>query len=258
MHWNDRGIILSIHKFDEQGAVVRVLTEHHGLHAGVDKYALSSRKRGMYQPGNLVEVEWKARLPEHLGTFRTELVEPLAAFVLDDIVKLSALQSGCNLLEQLLVERDPHTDVYDEFLGFLRVIRFEPDCPPAYVRFEFNLLRLLGFGLDLSSCAATGTRTDLTYISPRSGRAVSREAGEPWAEKLFRYPQFLRVEAQETAVSHEEILDGMRLCGYFLEHRAFSGKGGNLPRSRERLFQRCMQRLMPEEKPREQIVEYLG
>ncbi len=288
MHWNDRGIILSIHKFDEQGAVVRVLTEHHGLHAGVDKYALSSRRRGMYQPGNLVEVEWKARLPEHLGTFRTELIEPLAAFVLDDGLKLAALQSACALLEQLLVEHDPHPDVYEGFLGLLRAIRLDQNSLPSYVRFEFNLLKSLGFGLDVSRCVATGALDNLHYVSPKSGCAVSVEGAAGYEHRLLRLPSFLLSnsplagESQSvrdavggkkansphpnpppqggrgnfTEVLHSEILDGLRLCGYFLEHRAFSVKGGNLPRSRDRLFQRCVQRLMPEEKPRGQIVEY--
>jgi DNA repair protein RecO (recombination protein O) len=244
MHWSDRGVILSIHKFDEVGAVVRVLTATRGVCAGVDKYALSSRKRGTYQIGNLVEVEWKARLPEHLGTYRTELVEPLAAYVLDDALKLTALQSACEMLQMLLHERDPHPEIYDCMMAFLYAMRMDDEWLKSYVLFEFNLLTSLGFGLDLESCAATGMTQDLRYVSPKSGRAVSAEGAAGYENRLLKLPSFLLTTDHRPLTASLEILDGLRLCGYFLEARAFGAQDKTLPLARERFMKRCKQRLV--------------
>lgn len=394
MQITDRAILLTLTRYSEHAAVVHALTESHGLYSGLAKGALGKTHRGTFQPGNIVALTWKARLPEHMGTISAELAEPLAAHLMHDAQVLAALQSVAALITRLLPERMAYPalfrDVYallrmmtnsppreggqdrnairggqvqrlynqenityakqmrkaltpaefklwmhlkrhnregwkfrrqqpigpyivdfyqadagliieidggqhneseriaydkvrTEFLessGY-RILRFwnnevlkniegvmqvleqemrtsppgslrDPAPPhgggysspasllphwlPAYARFELDLLETAGYGLDLSQCAATGSMEELHYVSPRSGRAVSREAGMPYREKLFALPGFFLPNGRNSAISHAEMLDGLRLTGYFLESRALAAKGRKMPQARGRLM----------------------
>ncbi|MGC2415919.1 MAG: DNA repair protein RecO, partial [Stellaceae bacterium] len=174
------------------------------------------------------------RLPEHLGTFECELVEPHAARFLDDPDRLAALGAATALLLTALPEREPHGDLYRSFAGLLAALD-SGEWAQSYVKWECELLAGLGFGLDLGSCAATGATDDLAYVSPRSGRAVSREAGLPYHDKLLPLPDFLWRKAP---ASQADILAGLNLTQYFLLHHVLAPHGGKLPEARERLADR--------------------
>jgi DNA repair protein RecO (recombination protein O) len=241
MHWSDEAIVLSIKKHGESSAVMRVLAKTHGVYGGVVKGASSKSNRGILQSGNVVSVNWNARLSEHIGTFKAELLEPVAAYLMSDALKLSALSSACALIESAMPERHPYAKLYGEFRDLLERVKEADDWLTDYVRFELSVLAESGFGLDLSRCAATGTTENLMYVSPKSGRAVSREAGEPYKEKMLKLPEFLITpSAQAEEVS---ILDGLTLTGYFLEHWLLEPHRRRLPAARQRLIQTLQQTL---------------
>jgi DNA repair protein RecO (recombination protein O) len=189
--------------------------------------------RPLLQPGNLIRVTWRARLAEHLGGFNVELMEAHAARVLDDARALSAISTLVGLA-RLLPERDPHQGLYAAALGVLRSLDHAELWPPLLVRWELQLLGDLGFGLDLTECAATGADVDLAYVSPRSGRAVSRDAGQPYCSKLLKLPAFLLDD--EAAASNADILSGLALTGHFLERDVLAPHGLVMPQARERLI----------------------
>jgi DNA repair protein RecO (recombination protein O) len=183
----------------------------------------------MLQPGNTVRVTWRARLDEHLGHYQ---VEPLrlhgasqlaASYVVYGITHLAAL---C----RLLAERDPHPELYEQLLELLELFEEPLIAAAAMVRFELQILAELGFGLDLESCAATGTMNDLGYVSPKSGRAVSRLAAEPWQDRMFRLPAFL---SAEVVPSSEDIADAFRLTGFFIARRVLEPRGLTFADARE-------------------------
>lgn len=236
MDWSDRGIVLSARKHGETSLIVQLLTEQHGRHAGLVRGGASSRARGLYQPGNLLAAHWRARLAEHLGSYVCELITGSAARLLDNGGKLAALSSACALAEAALPEREPHADVFESFATLVDVLSAGGGAWGAdYVRFEVRLLASLGFGLDLASCAATGTNDDLAYVSPKSGRAVSLSAGEAWRDRLLPLPPFLLADV---APASGEIAQGLALTGYFLERHVFEPQGKRLPAARLRLAER--------------------
>jgi len=234
MQWSDRAIILSMRRLGESSGVIHLLTPNHGMYAGVDKGAFGKRKRGIYQPGNIVAAHWQARLSEHLGMLSCELTQATTAHLLDNRRKLAALASATCLAEKMLSEREAQPDVYACMEALVQALCMGENWLAAYVRLEFTLLACTGFGLDLERCAATGQADDLLYVSPRSGRAVSRHAGEPYREKLLALPAFLASEPDKIVVEHAQILDGLRLCGYFLESRVFAPRGVTMPTVRAR------------------------
>jgi DNA repair protein RecO (recombination protein O) len=247
MDWHDDGFILSVRKHGETAAIVSLLTRERGRHLGLVRGGQSRRRQGLLQPGNLVTATWRARLPEHLGTLTLEPARDLAAGVLDDPWRLMALASVTALLEVTLAERDPHAALFRDSLALAEILAeaapapVGPAEPPpawlaAYVRWELALLRDLGFGLDLGSCAATGTREKLVYVSPRSGRAVSAVAGEPWRSRLLDLPPFLAVEGAAPG-DLGDILRGLRLTGHFLDRHHFATQVAKSPAARGRLVQ---------------------
>ena len=195
MQWTDEAIVLSARKHGENSIVVRVLSHHHGVYAGVVKGAHSKTNRGLYQSGNILTVTWNARLAEHIGMLKGEMVEPTAALVMQDAMKLAALTSACALIEIAMPERHPYPALYKHLRIFLHHLLHAEDWQENYVKLELALLAESGFGLDLSECAATGQKDDLLYVSPKSGRSVSREAGEPYKDKLLPLPTFLTTKA---------------------------------------------------------------
>jgi DNA repair protein RecO (recombination protein O) len=243
MEWHDDAIILSVRKHGETAAIVSLLTRDHGRHLGLVRGGQSRRRQGLLQPGNLVAAGWRARLPEHLGTLTLEPKRDLAAGVLDDGGRLKALAAMTALLEATLAEQDPQPTVYGASLAMAEILADGgeggaggpvPDWLAAYVRWELGLLRELGFGLDLDTCAATGARDNLVYVSPRSGRAVSAEAGEPWRDRLLPLPGFLLDDALSPAAM-ADIVAGLRLTGHFFDRHHFAQQSGRLPSARDRL-----------------------
>jgi DNA repair protein RecO (recombination protein O) len=221
MEWTDDGIVLGVRRHGEANAIAEVMTREHGRHLGLVRGGGSSRIRPLLQPGNVVRVVWRARLDEHLGNYT---VEPLhlygasqlgASHVVYGLTHLAAL---CRLLP----ERDPHPDVHDQLAAMLAHLDDPRTAAIAVVRFELQMLTELGFGLDLESCAATGSADDLGYVSPKSGRAVSRTAGAPWQDRLFRLPAFL---SEAVTPTPEDIADGFALTGFFLGRHVLEPRG---------------------------------
>jgi DNA repair protein RecO (recombination protein O) len=233
MDWTDEGIFLSGKPLGEANLIAEILTFEHGRHLGLVRGWRSRRIRPVLQPGNLVRVTWRARLSEHLGGFNVELMEAHGARAFDDVRALAAIGTLAGLIK-LLPERDPHSALYATTLHLLRSLA-EPEVWPALlVHWELQLLAELGFGLDLSECAATGTAEELIYVSPRSGRAVSREAGAPYGDKLLALPAFLLDAAAPLGTA--DIAAGFALTGFFLERDVLESHGLKLPPSRDRLL----------------------
>ena len=238
MEWSDTGIVLSARRHGESAAVVSLLTEHHGRHAGLVQGARGRRGRGLYQPGNTLAARWQARLPEHLGRYTCELVRAQSSMLLDDPPRLAALAAVCALTEATLPERHPYPQVFGALGHLLDALEASGQWAETMVRWELALLGELGFGLDLAACVATGTVDDLAYVSPRSGRAVSREAAAPYAEKLLPLPPFLAQTEGDAAAGAADIVAGMRLTGWFFEKHVFAEQGGRMPPARERFIDR--------------------
>ncbi|MEC9369166.1 MAG: DNA repair protein RecO [Pseudomonadota bacterium] len=240
MDWQDEGIVLSARPHGEADAIVELLTRVHGRHLGLVRGGRSRRQRPVLQPGNLVAAEWRARLSEHLGHYTVDLVEARAALILDDRRALADLNS-LSALAHLLPERDPHESLF-EIARIVLEHMAEPDLwPGLLVRWELELLNELGFGLDLSACAATGSRERLEFVSPKSGRAVSVEAAAPYRDKLLPLPAFLRAGAQATP-GEDDVSAGFDLTGYFLEKHVWGPRGMGCPEVRQRLLEELRSR----------------
>jgi DNA repair protein RecO (recombination protein O) len=233
MDWSDEGIFLSAKPLGEANAVAELLTRAHGRHLGLVRGGRSRRIRPLLQPGNLLRVTWRARLSEHLGGFNVEMMEAHAARMLDDAAALAAIGSLAGLA-RLLPERDPHPELYVATVEILRAFDRPNVWPSLLVRWELQLLQELGFGLDLSACAATGIDTDLIYVSPRSGQAVSRDAGKPYCSKLLKLPAFVLDKAAHADA--DDIAAGFALSGHFLERDVLAPHGLAMPQARERLI----------------------
>ncbi|HWB49749.1 MAG TPA: DNA repair protein RecO [Stellaceae bacterium] len=234
MDWRDSGFVLTARRHGESAAIVELLTEAHGRHAGLVRGGQSPKRRALLQPGNLVAASWRGRLPEHLGTFEVELLRAHAAGLIDDPDRLAALSSAAALVALTLPEREPHGDVFHS-LGRLVAALDSSGWPAGYVAWECALLAALGFGLDLTACAATGVNDDLVYVSPRTGRAVSRSAGAPYHDKLLALPGFLW---RAVPAEGGDISAGLALTGYFLHHHLLEPQGRVLPEARARLADR--------------------
>ncbi|MGH6925940.1 MAG: DNA repair protein RecO [Propylenella sp.] len=227
MEWSEEGIVVGTRRHGETDVILEAMTAGHGRHLGLVKGGRSRRQRPVLQPGNTLELTWRARLHEHLGNFRVEPVtERSSGLMTTGVAAFGLALAGAHL--RLLPERDPHPRLY-EALGVLLDCLDQPALAgELMVRFELLLLDELGFGLDLESCAATGSRDDLAYVSPRSGRAVSRTAGLPHAEKLFVLPAFL-VGGTGTGIDDSTLADGFCLTGAFLSRHVHEPRGLMLP-----------------------------
>lgn len=225
MDWRDEGTLLAVRRHGESAAIIEVFTPAHGRHAGVVPGGASRRLAPVLQPGAQLDLGWRARLEDHIGTFA---VEPLRSRtgLLADRRALAALNAVCALLHAALPEREPHPGLYAATTGLLDRLGEGGDWPLAYVRWELTLLEDLGYGLDLSSCAVTGARDDLAYVSPKSGRAVARGAAGEWADRLLPLPPCLLGQGPGTAA---EIAAALQTTGYFLEHRLFPDLGARQP-----------------------------
>lgn len=237
MDWTDEGIVLAARRHGESAAVCSLLTAEHGRHAGLVRGGAGRRQRGVLQPGNRVRAHWRARLPEHLGTYTVELCDAGAARVIDDPARLAALSAACALSEAALPEREPHGRVYNGLCALLESLSADEGWAAGYVAWELALLGDLGFGLDLGSCAATGRNDQLAYVSPKSGRAVSLAAGEPYRDRLLALPAFL-IGGASAGPMAEDVAAGLRLTGHFLEHHVLAPAGRGLPPARRRFVER--------------------
>lgn len=232
MQWTDDGIVLGSRRHGEASAIVELMTREHGRHLGLVRGGASTRLRPVLQPGNTLRAVWRARLDEHLGNYTVETMRVHAAstFAASHVVYgVTHLAALCRLLP----ERDPHREVYDALVVALDALDDALAAATALARFEMQILTELGFGLDLTACAATGQASDLDFVSPKSGRAVSRQAGEPWRDKLLRLPAFLsRAEGPSLA----DLADGFALTGFFLTQHVLQPRGLAFSEARDRFI----------------------
>ncbi|MEX0277574.1 MAG: DNA repair protein RecO [Ruegeria sp.] len=241
MDWRDHGILLTSRRHGETAAIVEVFTEGHGRHAGVVRGGASRKIAPTLQPGAQVDVHWRARLEEHLGSFQVEPLRSRAAAAFSGRLALAGLNAVVALLSFCLPEREPHPAIYKQTEQLMDLLGQDEIWPLAYLRWELALLEELGFGLDLTVCAVTGARSGLVYVSPKTGRAVSAEGAGEWADKLLPLPPCLRGEG---AAPDEEIAQGLQTTGYFLEHHLAPSLGHNpLPEARARFVEKFIRRL---------------
>ena len=231
MEWRDEGLIIGARRHGETSLILEVMTRGHGRHMGLVKGGRGRRSGPLLQPGNEVEVTWRARLDEHLGFYAVETTRLRAAELMEAPASLHGLNLVAALL-RLLAEREPHEELYEVARDVLDALgRPAPEAAAAMVRFELEVLAESGFGLDLTSCAATGTAEDLAYVSPRSSRAVSREAGAPYRERLLALPPFL-LEREAAEATEGEIEAAFALTGFFLGRDVFGPRGQAMPEAR--------------------------
>ena len=230
MEWRDEGLVIGVRRHGETSTIVEAMTRSHGRHLGLVRGGRSSRLRPALQPGNTLGLVWRARLDEHLGVFAVEPLTLRAGRLIGSAIGLAGI-GWLGALARLLPERDPHEALY-EALTLIAEQLDDADLAPALVaRFEAQILAECGFALDLDSCAVTGAREALIYVSPKSGRAVSAAAGAEWRDRLLPLPAFLRGGAPATP-GEAEIADAFRLTGHFLERELFAPRGLALPDSR--------------------------
>ena len=242
MEWTAPGIVLSAAPYGETGAVIHVLTEARGAWRGLARGGQSRAQTPLWQPGNLVSLRWVARLPEQLGAFSGEPIHASAARVLPYPEALAMLTALCAVADGALPEREAHGSVFDGLLSLVTRLSLAPDraedCRADLLRWECGLLAELGFGLDLSACAVTATTTDLAWVSPRTGRAVSRHAAGEWAARLLPLPACL-IDPELSAIDAADWQAGLRLSGHFLERDVFGHRHRPLPAARLRLADRA-------------------
>lgn len=231
--WSDQGIVLSARAHGEGGAVVALLTESHGRHAGYVHGGMSSSKRPMVQVGTIVRCDWSGRVSENLGNYTLEAERSISPDILQNSLKLAALQSACSLCDVALPEREGHAGLFHGLNALIEA--FDGDHWGAvYVMWEISLLRELGFRLELDKCAGGGDPQTLTYVSPKSGRAVSTAQAAPYKEKLLALPNFLRPKSARDGDSGtpEDIITGLKMTAHFLEHWVFTHHTKGTPESR--------------------------
>jgi len=236
MEWNDDAIVLAARRHGETDIILETLTREHGRHLGLVHGGASRRVKSALLPGNSLSAIWRARLSEHLGSFAIELRRERAGAFLESRDALTGLNAFTAVAREVLPEHESHAPVYEAaeiLLDAIAASEFS-HWAPLYVRWEMGVLDALGFGLDLSRCAATGRTHDLHYVSPRSGRAVSAEAGGPYRDRLFRLPGFL-AGARDTPIDRNDIEAGLRLTGFFLLERVLGPHQRQIPAARSRL-----------------------
>ena len=241
MEWRDQGILLSMRRHGETSAIIDVFTAEHGRHAGVVRGGTSRKLAPILQPGAQLDVTWRARLEDHLGSYHPEPLRSRAAAALSGRFALAGLNTVTALLGFCLPEREAHPALYRQSEQLLDLLGQDDIWGLAYLRWEMALLNEMGFGLDLSTCAVTGARDGLIYVSPKSGRAVSRDGAGDWAHRLLPLPPILRGEGD---ASDEEIVMALRTTGFFLESRLAPSLGNRaLPEARGRFVDAFIRRL---------------
>jgi DNA repair protein RecO (recombination protein O) len=231
MQWTDEGIVLGVRRHGETSVILELMTAERGRHLGLVRGGTGVRLRGILQPGNSLRATWRARLDDHLGNYAVEGTNLRAASFLTAAHAVHGVTHLAALC-RLLAEREPHAGIHAALEAILDVLDDPNAVAPLIAQFELAFLAELGFGLDLSSCAATGSKEDLIYVSPRSGRAVSRAAGEAYRDKLMLLPDFLRDDSRPASAA--DLADAFVLTGFFLDRHAFAPRGQPLPDARAR------------------------
>lgn len=235
MEWRDEGILLLVRPHGENAAIIECLTAEHGRHAGVVRGGAGRRMGPILQPGAQLDVRWRARLEEHIGSFQPELLRSRAGIAMSGRLSLAGMNAVLHLLAFCLAEREPYRDLYLRSERLLDLLGQDDIWPFAYLQWELELLDDLGFGLDLTRCAVTRQQEDLVYVSPKSGRAVSRAGAGDWADRLLPLPPVLLGQGDATDA---EIADALRVTGYFLEAKLAVSLGNKpLPDARARLLE---------------------
>jgi DNA repair protein RecO (recombination protein O) len=230
MEWQDRGIIIGTRRHGETSLILEVMTEQRGRHLGLVRGGRSRKQQPLLQPGNEVELTWRARLADHLGTYQVEPLALAAARLMEQPSGIYGIQLLASHL-RLLPERDRHVELFRAMEVVIEHLCEPEIAGPLMVRFELRLLEELGFGLDLSACAGTGQRNDLIYVSPKTGRAVSRLAGDPWKDKLMALPAFLG--GQPSAVpTAAEMAGAFELTAFFLRRHVYEPRAIKEPDAR--------------------------
>ncbi len=232
--WRDQGILLSARRFGESSVIADIFTTEHGRCAGVVRGGASRKMAPLMQPGAQLQADWKARLSEHLGSYTVEMIRSRSAHAMASRLALSGLNAVCALLAAALPEREAHPNLYARTEQLLDLLGSNDVWPLAYVQWELALLSDLGFALDLETCAVSGSRDDLSYISPKTGRAVGRSAAGEWVDRLLPLPDVLvgKGDAAQT-----DILKALEVTGYFIEHKLLANLGGKeMPSARSRLI----------------------
>ena len=224
MQWTDEGIIIGTRRHGETSLIVELMTAAHGRHLGLVRGGRSRKLQPLLQPGNSVAAVWRARLDSHLGNYTLDGMTARASRLIETRSGLYGLQALAALL-RLLPERDPHPNLYAALDAILDHLDDPLVAGRLIVRFELKLLDELGFGLDLTQCAATGVTADLGYVSPKTGRAVSRTAAEPYRDRLLRLPPFLLAAPSAGEPTAAEVADGFALTGYFLARHVYEPRG---------------------------------
>ncbi len=234
IEWSDEGALLATRPFGETSVIIEVFSAHHGRHAGVVRGGTSRKVAPILQPGAQLSVTWKARLDSHLGSFTVEPVRSRAAAAMGDRLALAGLNAVCAILAHVLPEREEHAPLYERTIALLDLLGQSDVWPLAYLRWEQALLDEMGFGMDLSACAVRGVNEELIYVSPKSGRAVSREGAGEWADRMLPLPPVL---AGQGDAANTEIVTALGTTGYFIEHRLIKSLGDRpMPVARARLI----------------------
>jgi DNA repair protein RecO (recombination protein O) len=239
MEWEDDAFVLSARTHGESGAIVELLTAGHGRHAGHLAGGGSRRMRPFLQPGARVLAEFRARTSEQLGALKLEPVGEGPSALFDDALALAGLSAAAAVASGALPEREPHPGAFLAFEALVAAFAHDAVWPAVFVRFEAGLLEELGFGLDLTRCAATGTTDELVYVSPKTGRAVSRSAGAPYAQRMLTLPPFLL--GRQAGLSPGDVGSGFDLTGHFLEQFVFGPLNRPLPPARVWLLEKLGQ-----------------
>ena len=233
MRWSDKGLVVSVKKYGENSLILHLFTKDHGVHAGLVKYSTTKKNGYIYELGNILSVEWTGRLEEQLGFYKSELEKSYLYNIINNSLKLDALNSICSMLSMFLPERQVNSKLYKETIEIIKYLNNnDMTWVSRYAQWELLLLSELGYGLDLSQCAVTGEIENLKYVSPKSGRAVSELGAGIWVKKLLILPKFLQ-KFNTNALDNDELNYGIKLTTFFLNRYVVS-IGLKLPESRDR------------------------
>lgn len=233
MQWTSEAIILKQEPFSDDKLLCHIFSSTHGLYKGL--ITINKKTRNQIQVGNIVQATWRARLEEHLGSYYCELLKPLSMSILNDRLKLTSILSLCSVLSGCLPSRTIEAKIYDDLLSYLLILKDHRNWIIEYIKLELSLLQEMGYGLSLDCCAVTGLTDNLHYVSPKSGNVVGKEAGKDYHDKLFLLPQFL-IKEDNVSVTKDDIVNGLKLTGYFIEKRIYKDHSQEIPAVRNRFF----------------------
>lgn len=229
MQWTSEAIIIKQQQFSDDKLLCWFFSSSHGVYKGL--LTLNKKTRNQVQLGNIIHATWRARLEEHLGSYYCELLRPLSMAIINDKLKLNSVLSLCSILSSCLPERTLESKIYDETISYLLSLKDHKDWLTEYIRLELSILQELGYGLNLDACADTGSEEDLYYVSPKTGRAVSKSSGKPYHDKLLLLPQFL---INEASASEQDIANGLKLNEHFIHKNFYQPHSQEIPQARIR------------------------